>query len=97
MEITKMLTISNGHVSDETWQKLSQQGNSLDTYDMGMSVYEMGGYGFLICCACMYSDDGLENIPNDLLACMKLAHENGCTWLRLDDDGEIVPGLPFHH
>lgn len=92
MEITKMLTISNGHVSDETWQRLAREAEG-ETDKMPMAVYEKGNYGFLISCACMFNEEN-EGIPNDLLLCMKLAHECGCMWLCLDDDGELLSCLP---
>ena len=100
MEITKMLTISNGHVSDGTWQKLAREASAEFGVVLPMSVYEKGNYGFFVCCASMVdiiADEDEKEIPDDLLLCMKLAHEHGCIWLCLDDDGEIVPELPFHH
>ena len=93
MEITKMLTISNGHVSDETWQKLAREASAEFGVVLPMAVYAKGEYGFLISCACRYNEEN-DVIPDDLLLCMKLAHENGCMWLCLDDDGELLSCLP---
>ena len=97
MEITKMLTISNGHVSDETWQKLAREASAEFGVILPMAVYAKSEYGFFICCEICDHRDDIELVPDDLLLCMELAHENGCTWLCLDDDGEIVPELPFYH
>lgn len=96
MEITKMLTIFNGHVSDETWQKLCRGSDPADPYYMGVTVYKLDDYSFMVCCACMFDNDVPEDTPEDLLACMRLAHEHGCMWLRLDDDGKVLDCLPTY-
>lgn len=98
MEITKMLTIFNGHVTDETWQMLAKEAGAECGIVLPMTVFAKGEYGFFVCCASMGDmDDEVEKeIPDDLLACMNLAHENGCTWLCLDDDGLTVPGLTLY-
>lgn len=93
MDISKVLTISTAHITEETDRKL-QDNSELNLMDL--SVYEKGEYGYWI-----YIDplDILmchANIPEDLLNCIKFARQNDCRWLCLDCDGEVVPELPTY-
>ena len=88
MEISKMLTISTAHISTETAAKLdlTQEVNG----DIGIVYFNKGDYGWFI----WLSDDDFyyedKKIPSDLLDVMKFAKNNGCSWLCLDCDGEIL-------
>ena len=93
MDITKVLTISTAHITEETDRKLQDES---EVNNMCISVYDKSDYGYWI-----YIDpyDRLmcnENIPADLLNCIKLARRNDCQWLCLDCDGEVVPELPTY-
>lgn len=93
MDITKVLTISTAHITEETDRKLQDES---EVNNMCISVYDKAEYGYWI-----YIDpyDRLmrnENIPVDLLNCIKLAQQNDCRWLCLDCDGEVVPELPTY-
>ena len=93
MDITKVLTISTAHITEETDRKLQDES---EVNNMCISVYDKAEYGYWI-----YVDpfDGLmchKNIPEDLLNCIKLARRNDCQWLCLDCDGEVVSELPTY-
>ena len=93
MDITKVLTISTAHITEETDRKLQDES---EVNNMCISVYDKVEYGYWI-----YIDpyDRLmcnENIPEDLLNCIKLARQNDCRWLCLDCDGEEVSELPTY-
>ncbi len=88
MEITKCLTISTAHVTENTAQKLSRDPN---TNELGLCVYEKGEHGYWI-----VVPDYRVVIPADLAACLELARKNDCRWLCLDRDGEEVHELPTY-
>lgn len=88
MDITKVLTISTAHITEETDRKL-QDNSELNRMDL--SVYEKGEYGYWI-----YVDSSRDRIPEDLKKCLKFAEQNDCQWLCLDCDGEEVPELPTY-
>lgn len=92
MDITKCLTLSTGHVSEDTIKKLEEEP---DTNEMNLSVYPKGEYGFWIYCSDTLIDYP-EHIPNDLWACMLLANKNDCKWLCLDCDGEESDELEWY-
>lgn len=81
LEITKMLTISTAHISEETNQLLLDE-------EVDVTCFGLDEYGWLIL---SYGPE--ENLPEDLAACLKFADDHGCAWLRLDSDGMIVDGL----
>lgn len=87
MEISKMLTISTAHISPETAQFLDKETIEGKT---SLVVYNKGEYGWFIFIA---PDFEAECIPEDLQNCMCFAEGNGCEWLCLDRDGEIIAEL----
>lgn len=93
MEISKMLTISTAHITEETADALNKSVYGLESC-IDLCVYEKKGYGFFI----HIPEDWEEkrNIPMDLQACVKLADVNGCIWLCLDRDAETVNQLPVY-
>ena len=82
MEISKMLTISTAHISEETANHLKRNGLFVPCYEFE--------YGFFV-----FVQEGIEdaNLPQDLKNCLILAKEHGCSWLQLDCDGDYVEGL----
>lgn len=100
LEITKMLTLSTAHISQDTAAKLEQES---DTNAMGLTVYEKSGsgasYGWFLYISpehtAGYSKQAVQagTLPSDLASCMALAHDMGCTVLCLDCEGPIVPYL----
>lgn len=87
MEITKMLTISTAHITEETARLLELEP---DNDNMQLIVYNKADFGWFI-----YVNEYLENrdIPDDLRKCLELAKENDCKWLCLECDTDVVDGL----
>ncbi len=40
---------------------------------------------------------GIDDCPDDLRAVLTFAHDVGCTWVMLDQDGDGVEGLPTYN
>lgn len=87
MEISKCLTISTAHITEDTSLKIKHK-------CIELPIYDKAEYGWWICAADV---DIKDNIPSDLLACIKLAHHNGCEWLCIDCDGEVLDCLPVYN
>lgn len=92
-EITKMITISTAHITEDTANKLERE-VKYGTNDIPLSIYAKAEFGWLIFVSDYYKD--LLNMPKDLMDCLDLAKENDCEWLCLDCDGLIVPDLPTY-
>ena len=90
MEISKMLTISTAHISEETARLLDIEP---DNDNMQLTVYNKADFGWFVYVSEYFEDC---DIPDDLRKCLELAKENNCTWLCLDCDAEIVDGLDFY-
>ena len=93
MDITKVLTISTAHITEETDKKLQDDS---EVNNMCISVYDKAEYGYWIYINPFDMLVYKSNIPEDLRMCMELAQKNDCQWLCLDCDGEEVPGLPTY-
>ena len=96
LNITKVLTVFTGHVTQETFETLMLDGV---TNDLGLAVYtkaapnQGGNYGLYI-----YLDpsvDDYESLPEDLVSLINLAIENDCMILCLDSDGMELEGFPI--
>ena len=92
LEIEKILTLSTAHITLDTNNMLIRESDP--NFCGCLTVYSKDDYGFFIFVPDMeqLEADGL-NIPNDLMCCMKLASENGCSWLCLDCAGSEAEGL----
>ena len=88
LEICKMLTISTAHITKETADMLSISETDLIVYDK-----DEYGWWIAVCDIDLYE---LSGVPDDLAACVRLAMQNGCEWLCLDCDGEVVDCLPTY-
>ena len=88
MDISKMLTISMAHITEETDNELQHNPDKFEEL-----LYYETGYGYFIC-AMPHST--LEDIPECLKRCVEFARQNDCEWLCLDWDGEEVPELPTY-
>lgn len=91
LDITRCLTIATSHITEETDENL-RKGDWCG--QMGISVYDKAEFGYWIWCGTDF--DSNSTIPEDLMACIKLAKENNCDWLCLDCDGCEVDGLPTY-
>lgn len=87
LEITKMLTISTAHISENTASILALTADSDTNYFDNLSVYEKNNAGFFIY---ILSKNYDSNIPSDLKDCIDLAIENNCSILCLDSSGAIT-------
>ena len=96
LEITKMLTLSTAHITEETAVMLERE-VKYAVNNIPLSIYNAADFGWFICLS-SYSEmlDGIM-LPEDLKACCYLAKENECEWLCLDCDGLIVPDLPTYN
>ena len=88
MDITKCLTISTGHVSEQTIRLLMKK-------EVTFAVYEKGEVGFWIYCGDV-EDNSAGDIPDDLFQCMMLAKRHDCCWLCIDRDGGFAPELKVY-
>ena len=98
LEITRCLTISTAHISKETEEKLK-----VESYqnNMCLCVYDRLDFGWWInvddVAREVLEDPSLaEDVPEDLVACLKLAVEHDCQLLCLDCDGLVVDDLPVY-
>lgn len=96
MEITKMLTISTAHITQETAElldKVCKDGGYSRLIVYNKVAKYIGGteeYGWFIYCKVGLPD---LNVPEDLLKVMCFARDNDCDWLCLDRDGDVVDSL----
>ncbi len=84
LEIEKTLVVTTGHIQYSTTKWMDDEKNasvSVDAYEYGWRVYVGSDF----------TPD--PHIPPDLYVLMKLAHDNGCKWLRLDCDGDELDGF----
>lgn len=89
LEITKMLTISTAHITEETAVMLERE-VKYGVDNIPLAIYNKAEFGWIIFVSEYYKD---LNMPEDLMSCLDLAKENNCEWLCLDCDGLIVPDL----
>ena len=78
----QLLELSSAHVSPDTFLWLEEQE---DDPDAPLVVYALK-YGWLLNTDCDDSEDAA--IPDDLLACIRLAKSESCSWLILDSDAD---------
>lgn len=91
MEITRMLTLSTAHVTEEVCNALhhaSRPHHSRGTTNIPFVVYEKSEYGYFIYITKDIMEDtfALEKCPSVLLDVAKFAFEQGCELLCLDRD-----------
>ena len=100
MDISKMLTISTRHISEKTYELLRTDARTWAVKDFVVtyakkSILEYSGFWILV------PDDyeecrkhgGYKDVPDDLHECLLLAIREGCEWLCLDNDGEVLEEL----
>lgn len=90
LEITKMMTISTAHITEETANRLNRDPND---NNLGICVYPKSEYGWYI-----PIDKELINVkglPEDLVKVMKFAASMDCQTLCLDCDANICEELPI--
>jgi hypothetical protein len=92
-EISKMLTLSTGHITKATSELLE-----LVTDDVPVN-FSKGSYGWIMVVpSAPYGASGNTHdpptCPDDLKAVLAYARGLGCEWLCLDCDGDINLNLP---
>ena len=87
MEISKMLTVSTAHITQETSELL-------DNDKLSIVVYPKSEYGWFIL-VCDW-DEYENELPKDLKKFLMLAEDQGCNWLCLDCDGEVLGFLDVY-
>ena len=88
LPISKMITLSTAHITEETNQLLSKAADNTIT-NFSITVYKKDEYGYFI----YISDDTTNTLPSDLTDLIIFAKELDCEILCLDRDGEILPFL----
>ena len=92
MEISKMLTISTAHIHPYHVKFLDTEARNIRA---DIVVYEKAKYGWFIYTGeVMFAEWRISHVPFSIKDCMTLARNNGCDWLCLDRDGELVDDLP---
>lgn len=92
LEILKALVLSTAHVPKHTADALEnqewQQDLPMNVVNTGHSyrIYVMEG-------SAVFNTEEMADHPQ-LVALARLANENHCTWLELDQDGSINDDLP---
>ena len=93
LDICQVLTISTGHVTPDTGKMLDMAAKERTL--LPSVVYSLDPYGWLVGVKTV-SEHAESPLPPDLRACIDLADRNGCHWLLLDSDGDVVDDLEFH-
>lgn len=89
--MSSLLTVSSVHIKDSTARLLNDE---VSFCNIGLSVYSKDGFGWFIYLEDI--DEYYEDVPEDLLAVMKYAKENGADILCLDSDGYRIMELPTY-
>lgn len=91
MEIDKMLTLSTGHITEESAILLDRLADGIT--DNGPITYKKKDYGWFV-----HIYDILEefDIPEDLKKVIEFARRHNCSWLCLDCNGNRVDFLPVY-
>ena len=92
--IKQLLDLSSVHVSPATFLWLKEQA---DDPDSPLIVYALK-YGWLLNTDFVDCEDDarIVTIPDDLLACIRLARSESCSWLILDSDADEDGLLPTY-
>ena len=89
MEISKMLTLSTGHIKKTSADLLDYFADEDDA--IFPTTYKKKGYGWFI----LIPDDIDEYaLPYDLSKVLEFAKRHSCDWLCLDRDGQEIEFLP---
>jgi hypothetical protein len=92
LETPRMLVLSTAHITYKTSQALA---NGLGCIPAGVARRE---YGWIIPIYKQWAEheEGDDPVPADLIAIRDFAVANGCTWICLDQDGDILDALPSY-
>lgn len=106
MSIEKMMCLSTGHVSAKTADALNMAvryrgvdlGDDAPTPWVGMlPVYPHGEYGWLFAVGdTIDCHTTRAHMPHEFLAILDLCEKEGCCWLLLDRDADLLDTLPTY-
>lgn len=97
MEITKMITLSTCHITEETAMLLSDA--CIYKKDFSLVLYskrwldDYSGWFIYIPEELEMDPDTYKDVPYDLMKCLLFAKDLGCELLCLDCDGEALDYL----
>lgn len=95
LEVSKMLTISTAHVTEDICERLAARADYDPRYNIPFVVYRKDEFGYFIYITKDTLEDALKegSCPEVLLDVVKFAVKHGCELLCLDRDGPTVPEL----
>lgn len=91
MEISNMLTLSTGHITEETSELLSREPDD-NTLQLTFYPNTFGGFLYVN----NIDSSIIETLPQDLSACVSLAQKQNCQWLQFDCDADEIDELPTY-
>lgn len=103
MSIEKMMCLSTGHVSQETARQLEAKTGQRELIcEPGKApwvdlliVYPHGEYGWLIVTNGAMDDHTVRaHVPSEFLPIFDKCEAEGCDWLLLDRDADLIDELP---
>ena len=109
-EISRILTLSTGHVTECTRNMLLRES---EENNFGLDVYEKDDFGFIIYLPAPVETRGVDtpytetpagctrfgisySVPKDLQDVLRYCHDMGCNILCLDADGPEIPYLRYY-
>jgi hypothetical protein len=91
--IQKMLSLSAGHITDETANWLEEQCDANKSNDAAVIHAASHIFGWFVYC----HDDNLEDYPKDLADVLAYArNKHGCDYVNIDCDGAEYTDLPLY-
>lgn len=89
VEILRTLVLGTGHLSPGTAARL----HAGDTDEWAPQISWDYGWDWYVPTDDEYST---SLFPPEILAAFALARQHDCSWVRYDQDGPTIDGLPFH-
>ena len=108
LEIEKNLVVSTGHITKKDDELLTKESEMLEEKEtlfsdsLELVVFPQPfDYGYYICTVEKLSDRDIKvmkkfGYSNALIDLIKLSHDNGCSFLKLDRDGKLYNELPIY-
>lgn len=83
IEISKIISISTAHITEQTADLLIKG-------ELEPVVYPKDGCGWFI----FVNPD--DKVPDDLCTLMEFARRHNCAWIDMDSTGAVIPFLPTY-
>jgi hypothetical protein len=107
MSIERMLCLSTGHISEKSAQDLelgmamlaiedpNERDHDVPEWVTELIVYPHGEYGWLIFVnEIKHNEERRALLPDEFTAILVQCEIEGCDWLLLDRDAELIDTLP---